>query len=273
MTYFGKDTVLLARNLPTLHSLPHAVVAALHQPPLELDRVAQVAVVLDLVAAAGARAQGLELGVELGVAALGQQEQQIQAGDLVPVPVPMPGIVGQLVEGLQLRHVAREGLGVLGADAEQGAGLVHLPREREVRGRRREGRRHGLELEEGDLGLGEELGGLAVGGVGVGFELREDLLEGALGHDQGRDRGMTMATAVMVTDGGGGDGGDGGLRGCSNRDEDVVLSLVIFSCFPAPQRPSRSRFPVNCEVLVVVMVGRICSVWRERGGGKYESTY
>lgn len=158
---------------------------------------------LDLVAAAGAGAQGLELGVELGVAALGQQEQQVQAGDLVPVPVVGGGalgvvVIGELVEGLQLRDVAREGLGVLGADAEEGAGLVHLPREGEVRGRRRGGRRDGPELEEGDLGLGEELGGLAVGGVGVGFELREDLLEGALGHDRGRVRGMCVCTCVCV---------------------------------------------------------------------------
>lgn len=143
---------------------------------------------LDLVGAAGAGAQALELGVELGVAALCQQEQQVEARDLVPVAVAIGGIVGELVEGLQLRDVAGEGLGVLGADAEEGAGLVDFPREREVRGRRRGGRRDGLELEEGDLGLGEELGGLAVGGVGVGFELREDLLEGALRHVRsGRD--------------------------------------------------------------------------------------
>lgn len=125
--------------------------------------------------------------MELGVPALREQEQQVQTRHLVPVILvgAALGMVGELVEGLQLRHVAGEGLGVLGADAEEGAGFVDLPCEGEMCGWCGGGGRHGLELEQADLGLGEKFRCLAVGGVWMGFELRENLLERALGHGSG----------------------------------------------------------------------------------------
>ena len=82
MHYLGEDAVLLTGHLAALHGLPHTVVATLHQPALQLDGVAEVAVALDLVGGVGglgAGAQGLELGVELGVAALGEEQEQVQA--------------------------------------------------------------------------------------------------------------------------------------------------------------------------------------------------
>ena len=73
--------------------------------------------------------------MELGVPALREQEQQVQTRHLVPVLLAAAAattaldVVGELVIRLQLRDVPREGLGVLGADAEESAGLVELSRE------------------------------------------------------------------------------------------------------------------------------------------------
>ena len=144
MHYLGEDAVLLTGHLAALHGPPDAVVAPLHQPPLELDGVAEKAVIFDLDAAAVlllATGEGLELAVELGVAALGQEEEEVEAGDLVA----LLGIGGGawvrgrgdllFVEGLQRGHVPREAVGVARADAEEGAGLVDVAGLREFLGR------------------------------------------------------------------------------------------------------------------------------------------
>lgn len=131
-TYVRKDAVLLAGNLALLHGLPDTIVAALHEPALQPDGVAQVGVRLDVdVAIALARGEDLELGVELVVEALGEQEKEVEACDLVAL-----GDVGggELVKGRELGYVAREGVGVFGADGGQGALFVGLAGEGEEGG-------------------------------------------------------------------------------------------------------------------------------------------
>jgi hypothetical protein len=203
-THLRKHGKLLARHLAALHGLPDTVIATLHEPPLEADRVPQEAVALELggSAAALARGEALELRVELCVAALGQQQQQVQAGDAVALGQrggQHGG--GELVEGAQLGHVAGEGLWVPRLDAVEGALLVGLPREGEdVLGRLRRllllllvladvdgvggrGRGQGVELQEQQFCLGEEGEGVgvAVGGV-LGFQLGDNLLQLAFGR-------------------------------------------------------------------------------------------
>ena len=124
--------------------------------------------------------------MKLGIATLRQQQEQRQTGDLVALAV-VGGQSGrgQLVEGLQLLDVAGEGVGVSGADGEQGSLLVGFAGEGEEGGRRFGGGGEGVELEEGELGFGEE--GVCVGvahGGGV-LELGDDLGEGAFGHGCG----------------------------------------------------------------------------------------
>ncbi|PMB63639.1 hypothetical protein BM221_010538 [Beauveria bassiana] len=74
-TYLRKYAVFVTGNLAALHSLPHAIIAALHQPALEPDGITQVAVALDVTRGAAAVPVGeaLEVRVELGVAALGEE--------------------------------------------------------------------------------------------------------------------------------------------------------------------------------------------------------
>lgn len=83
--------------------------------------------------------------MELGVAALGQQQQQVQARDLVALgQVGGQHGGGELVEGRQLGDVAGEGVRVAGADGVEGTLLVGLAREGEDgRGLRRGGGREG----------------------------------------------------------------------------------------------------------------------------------
>lgn len=72
--------------------------------------------------------------MESRVIALGQQQQQIQAGDFASLTRGMVFAVrgvGDLVEGEELLVVAYEGVGLLEADGEEGAGLERLPREGE----------------------------------------------------------------------------------------------------------------------------------------------
>lgn len=93
--YLRENTILLTRHLPALHRLPHPIVAALHEPPLELDGIAQEPIILDLdhhrlrslllLQLLLATRQGLQLAVELGVPALREQQEQEQARDLVPL--------------------------------------------------------------------------------------------------------------------------------------------------------------------------------------------
>lgn len=73
--YLREDAILLTGRLAPLHRAPDAIVAPLHQPPLQLDRIPQVPVVL--IAAALPARQRLQLGVELGVPALGEQQEQV----------------------------------------------------------------------------------------------------------------------------------------------------------------------------------------------------
>lgn len=131
--YVGKHAVLLAGDLAPLHGLPDAVVAALHEPALEADGIAQVGVCLDIAAAALARGQDLELGVELIIEALGEQEEEVEACDLVALG-DVEGVGGELVEGRELGHVAGEGVRVRGADGGQCALLVSLAGEGEEGG-------------------------------------------------------------------------------------------------------------------------------------------
>lgn len=185
MTYFRKDAVLLARDLAALHGLPDAVVAALHEPALELDGVAEEAVVLDLAGAvllAGAGGEGLELGVELGVAALGEVQEEVEAGDAVALAGGGGRRGEELVVRLQLRHVPREGFGVPRPDAEERALLVHVPREGQVLRRRSRDRRRGFQGQERDLGLLELRVGFRVRQARIRAQLVEDLLEGLFGH-------------------------------------------------------------------------------------------
>lgn len=82
--------------------------------------------------------------MEARVVAFRQQQQQVQACHFAPLAVARGLEAGrrELVEGEQLLEVAREGVRVLQADGEQGAGF------------------------EGGAGEAEELGG----GVGGGEE-------------------------------------------------------------------------------------------------------
>ena len=136
--------------------------------------------------------------MELGILSLRQQQQQIQARNLVlllPVCVrtgnPATSGTGtdstlELVEPLELADVAQKGVGVLGADRGQGTLLVDLAGEREeggVGGGAGRGRGQRVELEEQELGFGEEGGGVGVGeGGGGGLELGEDLGELSFCH-------------------------------------------------------------------------------------------
>lgn len=197
--HLREHSKLLARHLAALHGLPDAVVAPLHEPALEADRVAQEAVALDVGGGAAALAgrEALELRVELGVAALRQQEQQVQAGDAVALGQRRrEHACGELVEGRQLRHVPREGLGVPRPDAVEGSLLVCLAREGEdalgwllrgvgaADGGRGWGK--GVELQELQFCFGEEGRGVGVAeGRGLGFQLGEDLLQLAFGHGVG----------------------------------------------------------------------------------------
>lgn len=127
-SYLGEDAVLLAGRLAPLHGAPDAVVAPLHQPPLQPDGVPQVPVLL--VAAALPPLEALQLGVELGVPALREQQEQVQPRDLVPLRrVGREHGRRQLVEGLELLNVAREGRGIARADRGEGALLVEGARE------------------------------------------------------------------------------------------------------------------------------------------------
>jgi hypothetical protein len=176
-TNLRKHAKLLARHLPLLHGLPHAIVAPLHQPPLQPHGITQVPVPLD-VHHTGRRRQRLQLAVELPVQTLRQQQQEVQARHLVPLPLFLSTVLlvrEEFVKRAQLRDVAREGVGVLGADGRQRALLVGVAREGEVvRGRRGRGG-EGIELEEEELGAREEGGRLGVGGGGGRFEVGEEL--------------------------------------------------------------------------------------------------
>jgi hypothetical protein len=81
--YLGKDAILLAGHLSLLHGLPDAVVATLHQPPLQADGVAQEAVGLDAGAVRVAGAEALKLAVEDIVTTLSKQQKQVQPSHLV----------------------------------------------------------------------------------------------------------------------------------------------------------------------------------------------
>lgn len=197
-THLRENSILLTRNLPLLHRLPHPIIAPLHQPPLQLDRITQIPIRLQLTNTAQPRAQRLQLAVELGILSLRQQKQQIKPSDLVlllPVRVrsrdPAASSTGadgplEFVEALQLADVAQEGVGVLGADRGKRALLVDLAGEREERrvgGGAGRGRGQGVELQEQQLGFGEKGGGIGVGeGGGGGLELGEDLGELSFCH-------------------------------------------------------------------------------------------
>lgn len=185
-TYLGEDAVFLTGCLAPLHGVPDTVVAPLHQPPLQLDGVSQVLVLL--VAAALAAREALELGVEGGVLALHEEQEQVQASDLVSLgQLGGQDRGGQLVEGLELLDVAGEGRGVAGADGGEGALLVEGAREREEVRRGGGGDGQGVELEEVKLGAREEGGGLIVG-EGRGLEFGDDLGEALLRHGVGSVR-------------------------------------------------------------------------------------
>lgn len=77
-TYIRKQSVLWARNLAALSSLPDLVVASLHQPALQHNWILEERVGLGV-------GQVLERGVELGDAVLCEQEQQVETRDLVLV--------------------------------------------------------------------------------------------------------------------------------------------------------------------------------------------
>lgn len=215
-THLRKHGKLLAGHLPALHGLPDPVVAALHQPPLQADGVAQEAVALDVSSgtAALARGEALELGVELGVAALGEQQQQVQAGDAVALGERggQDG-GGELVEGGQLCDVAGEGLWVAGPDAVEGALLVGLAGEGEdalgwlllllllgvfVAADGGGGWRQGVEFEELQFCFGEEGCGVGVAeSRGLGFQLGEDLLQLAFGHGVGWSQAGAAAAGMV----------------------------------------------------------------------------
>ena len=125
--------------------------------------------------------------MELAVPALRQEEQQVQAGDLVALgDVGGDDVAGQLVEGRELRDVAGEGVGVAGADGHEGALLVRLAGEGQ-QGRVRRGRgRQGVELEQQELGFREQGGRLVIAERGgLDLELGEDLGELSIRHGSG----------------------------------------------------------------------------------------
>lgn len=198
-THLRKHSKLLARHLPALHGLPDTVVAPLHEPPLEADRVSQESIPFDVRGGAAALAgrEALELRVELGVPALCQQQQEVQPRDAVALGERGGEDRGrQLVEGRQLRDVAGEGLRIARADAVEGSLLVGLAREgedalrwlllRAVGGDGGGGGGEGVELEELQFCFGEEGRGVGVAeGRGLGFQLGEDLLQLAFGHGVG----------------------------------------------------------------------------------------
>ncbi len=98
--------------------------------------------------------------MKAGIVPLGQQQQQIQARHLAPLAVARGLEVGrrELVEGQQLLEVAGEGVGVLQADGEEGAGFERGPGEAEQLGGGGRGGQEGVELEELAFGGGEEGG-------------------------------------------------------------------------------------------------------------------
>lgn len=71
-----KELILLRRRLSA--SVPHLGVAALHEPPLKIHGMPDKWVLIDLVR--GER-EGLESGVEVGDAVLGEETDEVQAAD------------------------------------------------------------------------------------------------------------------------------------------------------------------------------------------------
>jgi hypothetical protein len=179
--YLGENAKLGARHTLALGRAPHAVVRALHQPLLQHDRVADEGIIGRTLRRL--RLQAFEQRVEAGVVTLGQQEEQVQAGDLAALAVRVRRRVGgrgQLVEGLQLLVVAGEGVGVLGADGEEGARFEGEAREGEEGGGRAGAGKEGIEMEEGELCFGEQARGLRRVWRGSG-EPAEKLLEFGFG--------------------------------------------------------------------------------------------
>lgn len=163
--YLGENAILLTGRPLTLRRPPHAIIAALHQPLLQLDRILHKDVLLQPlpVPVRDRRLQTLQQRVKARVIALTEQQQQIQACDFAFLrAVVGEGGGGQVVEGLQLLEVAREGGGVLQADGDEGAELERLARQGEGVCRGGGGGDERVELEEGQLGFGEEGGRFVV---------------------------------------------------------------------------------------------------------------
>lgn len=186
VSYLREDAVLVARDFTTLHRFPYTVVAPFHQPSLQPDGVAQVAIIFDITTTSLPVRQAFKLRVEVRIIALCQEQQQAQSGDLVPLcGVWGKNGCGQLVEGLELLYVASEGVRVAGADSEEGALLVGLAGEGEEIAWSGRGWCEGVELEEGELCFGEKGVCVGVGHGGGVFELAQNLGECAFGHGEG----------------------------------------------------------------------------------------
>lgn len=187
-THLTKDSKLLPGYTFPLGSAPHAIVAPLHQPPLQLDRVPDEPVALEPGAppssAPGLDLEPLEHGVEAGVVALGQQQQQVQARHLAALAVARGREARRrpLVKGPQLLEVAREGVRVLPADGEQGARFEGGAGEVQELGRGVRGREEGVEGEELAFGGREEGGDLLGRGGRGGLQLGEGGVELGDGH-------------------------------------------------------------------------------------------
>lgn len=94
--------------------------------------------------------------MEAGVVALAELKKEVEACDFRAVGGWLGGEGGEVVEGLQLGVVADEGLGVAGADAEEGAGFEDGAGGEEGRGGGGGGRDQGIVIEQGEFGFLEE---------------------------------------------------------------------------------------------------------------------
>ena len=202
-THLGKDGKLLTRHPLALHLAPHLVIAPLHKRLLQPDRIPDKLVLLNRLFALLAILQPLQESMETRVIAHTQQQQQVQPGHFALVAMLCCRSTGgfalsrwQGVEGLQLLVVAREGVGVAQADAEEGAELEGLAGEGQVVGGGGVGGEQGVEVQEGEFGAGEEGGGLGEGGGFRGVELRDELFEFFVGHGCGSGSGCVGGKMV-----------------------------------------------------------------------------
>jgi hypothetical protein len=124
-SYVREERKLLARDISPAGLPPYLIVAALHQTAFKLYWIAYEWVVFHALSIIAALCYNecLQESMEASVVALAELQQQVETSDLGAILRGMPLEVCGVVEGLELRVVADEGLRVARADGEERAGF------------------------------------------------------------------------------------------------------------------------------------------------------